>query len=313
MSRAPNFDPTRPPSPARTGGAAARQKQQVLDDFQQRLRGVVEPMLEALLLARPPNPAVFIVEHLGGGGDDISGAQNLDVLVSELTMLRQQALSAGIGSAEGVAATKVQALQRGRTGRRQAAGEKEQQQQAGAATKVQAAQRGRQARAEVAAKKEEAAEQSDAASKIQAVQRGKQGRARAEEKKAVAALTDFRPSSAAHGLARTLSEQAQTGEDSAANTLSKLRSVIRGRNRKSASIFMKMAKPEGSGEDDPGDERYSAGSAWLRQRDQEHAVEIAQRLHGEWVQLDHALPLFLFFPPFLPLKRCSPAQTKRLP
>eukprot|EP01048_Picozoa_sp_COSAG05_P019269 COSAG05_NODE_2975_length_2447_cov_4.449725_2_plen_355_part_00 len=275
MSRAPNFDPTRPPSEARTGSAAARRKQAALDDFQQKLRGVMEPLLEALLVTKPADPASFTVGRLGGDSDAVSGAQKMDALHSELTLLRQQMQDAGFGTAEGAAATKVQAMQRGRAGRRKVAEKKEEKGQASAATKLQAAQRGKQARAKVSAKKEEIAEQTGAAAKIQAAHRGKQGRTQFEEKKAIATATEFKSSTASHDLARTLSQERGS------TPVSKLRSIVKGRSRKTATVFMKMAQPEAFEEDDSDDERYSAGSAWLRQRDQQHAMEIAQRLHGE--------------------------------
>ena len=91
-----------------------------------------------------------------------------------------------------------------------------------------------------------------------------------------------------------LSEKAQTGPEDTDSSLTKLRDVIKGRNRKSASIFIQMAKPEGGGDSD--DERYSAGTAWLKQRDQKHAMEIAQQLHGEWCiseSLLFCIPLLL--------------------
>jgi len=84
------------------------------------------------------------------------------------------------------AATKVQAMQRGKQDRKAVeqkkadiAQAKEEEEQHAAATKVQAAQRGKQARRDVEEKKEAIkieGEQHAAATKVQAAQRGKQAR-----------------------------------------------------------------------------------------------------------------------------------------
>lgn len=233
-----------------------------LDDFQQRLRRVIEPLLEALLLSRPEDPAAFVVKHLGGGAVAEAGAGKFDSIVAEILALRQ----AGGSAAEGAAATRVQAIQRGRVARQHATSKRVEVQESTAATRVQSIQRGKVARAEVAAKKVEVAEEG-AATKMQALQRGKAARAEVAAKKAAPTPLE---------LAQALADQeAERGKGSSA--LDKLRSVVRGRSRQVASMFISTLKKEEE-DDDSDDERYSAGTAWLRQRDLQMAAELAQRL-----------------------------------
>eukprot|EP01062_Namystynia_karyoxenos_P026406 TRINITY_DN2050_c0_g2_i1.p1 TRINITY_DN2050_c0_g2~~TRINITY_DN2050_c0_g2_i1.p1 ORF type:complete len:532 (+),score=215.47 TRINITY_DN2050_c0_g2_i1:86-1597(+) len=90
-------------------------------------------------------------------------------------------------SDEDAAASKIQALQRGREARRAAEEKKremqEQKEQDDAAKKIQALQRGKEARRQAEEKKKEREEQNQAAAKIQSIQRGRDARRRMDEEK----------------------------------------------------------------------------------------------------------------------------------
>ena len=113
------------------------------------------------------------------------------------------------------------------------------------------------------------ASEGGAATKIQAVRRGKAARADLDAKKAAPALK----------LARALADQERAGAGGS-GALDKLRSVVCGRSRQVASLFISELKKD-EGDDDSDDEMFGAGTAWLRQRDMQMAAELAQRLLNE--------------------------------
>ena len=95
--------------------------------------------------------------------------------ILEIGSSPQLAPGEGADADEQLAATKMQALQRGKKTRLEM---QEKQEQASAATRLQAIQRGKQARQEVLDKQEQAV----AATKLQAIQRGKLAREEQKEK-----------------------------------------------------------------------------------------------------------------------------------
>jgi hypothetical protein len=117
----------------------AEHKLEELENYQARVRGVIEPLTEALLLHRPADAAQFIVRSLGGGTEALAGAARFDQVLRQISSLQRDLEVSG-------AVKQVQALQRGRVARK---GVMERRQQTAAATQVQAMQRGRARASEI--------------------------------------------------------------------------------------------------------------------------------------------------------------------
>jgi hypothetical protein len=233
-------------SPRLDPGASDGVQQQLreLDDYQARVRGLMEPLTEALLLHRPEDAATFIVRQLGGDAGALAGATKLDESLRRVVALRDDVEKAG-------AARQMQAVQRGRAARK---GVAERRQQTAAATQVQAMQRGKAARKEVAGR-------------------------RVEKQAAVAAVEPAAQRQRAITEPVAASVVADAGGEESG--LDKFRRVVAGRTRRVATMFIKAVAPADQESDGSDDERYAAGTAWLRKRDQQNAMEIAHRLHAE--------------------------------
>merc|ERR1712166_1191786 len=121
-----------------------------------------------------------------------SPAARYAAVVEHATTQQQIYDEAAVSRMQEAAASKIQAIQRGKHGRKEVAmkvaAKRELLQQTSAAAKIQAIQRGKHGRKEVAAKRE-LVKQTSAVSRIQAIQRGKHGRKQVAAKREVVKQT----------------------------------------------------------------------------------------------------------------------------